>query len=428
MPDRKPGFTPLSARSEKPLRPKEVVKVSSQPESGDLPVELPESAEKIYDVEIVYMALYDVGVDIDLEMAAEILPCRTETATLKKRDAPDSFTLPKPLIVEIGSTPGPIDTASCADPVPRAGLSAIAKLFDEGVICVELRRRVSTTLRGLHGMERSSFETCGVRTTVTRFVETKARSIAEHIVEAIGREGYESDILHESEHYVAYRFFGIESDPETFFELNRSMIATLLTGEPPGAPLHVRQLWRTLNNPFSYLTNDFALFDMDRCLIIDPSNDYEDLLLIIEHANYQLLELRALDRLLDRWLEESERDLRMLYIGSHRRKRTNALQRKFADMQALRIEALFILENLENSSKIIGDYFFGQIYEHLCSIFNTAGWKWSIERRLDVLQDIFEIVRGDISEQRTMVLEIIFIIVCIVFPIIQIVQVMLTTR
>lgn len=118
----------------------------------------------------------------------------------------------------------------------------------------------------------------------------------------------------------------------------------------------------------------------------------------------------------------------MLYIGSHRRKRTNALQRKFADMQALRIEALFILENLENSSKIIGDYFFGQIYEHLCSIFNTAGWKWSIERRLDVLQDIFEIVRGDISEQRTMVLEIIFIIVCIVFPIIQIVQVMLTTR
>jgi len=31
--------------------------------------------------------------------------------------------------------------------------------------------------------------------------------------------------------------------------------------------------------------NDQAVFDFDRCIIIDPSRDYEDVLVIAEHAN-----------------------------------------------------------------------------------------------------------------------------------------------
>ena len=43
------------------------------------------------------------------------------------------------------------------------------------------------------------------------------------------------------------------------------------------------------------------------------------------------------------------------------------------------------LENLDNSSKIIGDYFLGLIYERLCSIFNTESWKVSVGKRLDAV-------------------------------------------
>ena len=98
---------------------------------------------------------------------------------------------------------------------------------------------------------------------------------------------------------------------------------------------------------------------------------------------------------------------------------------KLAHIQALRFDALFILENLENSSKIIGDYYLGQIYARLCEIFNTEGWKWSVERRLDALQDVYDMVKSDAGEKRMVALEVTFIIVCIIFPIIQIVQVMI---
>ncbi len=95
---------------------------------------------------------------------------------------------------------------------------------------------------------------------------------------------------------------------------------------------------------------------------------------------------------------------------------------KFARIQSLRFEALFILENLENSSKIIGDYYLGQIYDRLCAIFNTDGWSRSVERRLDVLSSVYDMAKTDAAERKMLLLEIVFIVVCVVFPALQIWQ------
>jgi hypothetical protein len=149
--------------------------------------------------------------------------------------------------------------------------------------------------------------------------------------------------------------------------------------------------------------------------------------MMAEHANYRLIELRELDFLLDKWLGEAEQDIRRLYIsGRKRRFSDRGLRLKLAQIQSLRFDALFTLENLDNSSKIIGDYFLGSIYHRLCEIFNTDEWKVSIERRLNALQNIYELLKNDTTEQRMMTLELVFIAVCIIFPILQILQVMIT--
>jgi len=148
--------------------------------------------------------------------------------------------------------------------------------------------------------------------------------------------------------------------------------------------------------------------------------------MMAEHANYRLIELRELDFLLDEWLGEAERDIRRLYFSSRRKRSSErALRLKLAQIQGLRFDALFTLENLDNSSKIIGDYFLGSIYHRLCEIFNTDEWKFSVERRLNALQNIYELLKSDTTEQRMMTLEMVFIAVCIIFPILQILQVML---
>ena len=78
---------------------------------------------------------------------------------------------------------------------------------------------------------------------------------------------------------------------EESFGFSHSMI--LLAGEEPGV-LHDSQVKQILEKPHSYRKNDLAIFDFDRCIIIDPSRDYEDVLLIAEHANYRLIEERLI--------------------------------------------------------------------------------------------------------------------------------------
>jgi|GEM_PF-221711 len=370
-------------------------------------------------VEIVHMYLYDIGRSIDLKKVAALIPAQTDMGFVKRRDTPASLTLPKPLILQVGEH-------ECQDLGGFDCFSARIKIYDEGAVTVVVRVKARIPFGELHHIKDRAIVIGGEAQSITSFAEKSARRLIEGIRLAV-TEPHDFDEM-DRERYTAYCILDCVGDPGDFLQRNRDYAAALLIDEDPSSKLHESQILATLGKPFSYHQRDLAVFDLDRCLIIDSEADYEDLLLIVEHANYQLLELRVLDKLLDIWLDEAEDDVRLLYRpGSPRRRgEGRAAKVKLAKIQALRFESLFILENLENSSKIIGDYYLGQIYDRLCSIFNTDGWKWSVERRLDTLQDVYDMVKSDSGEQRMVALEIIFIVVCIIFPVVQIVQVMLT--
>jgi hypothetical protein len=372
-------------------------------------------------VESVFFYLYDVGRSVDLIKVADLLPAHPDIGIAKRRDTPASLTLPTPLILELGEP-------ECSDLGGLECLSSQAKIYEEGVVTVVVRTKARLPMSQLHGLKEWRVESLGRSLSLVEYAEECFRRLYAALTPAVSepREIYEMD----RESYLAYCFLECGEDPARFIERNRDYCATLLIGEEPSTGLHESQIGATLGMPFSYREGDLAVFDLDSCIIIDPRGDYEDLLLIAEHANYQLLELRVLDNLLDTWLDEAEDVIRLMSSGG--RRMSNRLIRgrgkamvKVAHIQALRFDALFILENLENSSKIIGDYYLGQIYSRLCGIFNTDGWKWSVERRLDTLQDVYDMVKSDAGESRMIALEVTFIIVCIIFPIIQIIQVMI---
>ncbi len=385
---------------------------------------LPAARGPLLKVEYIRFVLFDVGRAIDLKKAASVLPGRVDGRAVKRRNTPASLALPKTLCVSLEK-----DAFGAPAPAGYSGAEATAKLFDEGVISLSVRIRMDARLSELHALERRPFLLGGRERTVDEFIRERFRDLHARLGPAITPDelGLEEP---ERETYTAYCIsdWG-RSSPDAFVDRNRRGIAALLEGEPEDTEFHDSQVRKTLGNPFSYGAQDLAIFDLDHCVILDGSRDWEDVLIMAENANYQLLELRVLDRLLDRWLEEAEHDLRAFYSPNRgkkgRKARIRALPVKSARLQSLRLEALFILENLENSAKIIGDYFLGQIYVHLGRIFSTEGWTRSVERRLDALQDVYEIVKSDKNERTMIVLEIIFIVVCIAFPILQIVQVML---
>jgi len=399
---RKAAAPPKAAAPRKANRratPQKVGRKRREPTSDSAEVHLFES---------IRYQIYDVGRGIDLKKVAALIPAHDDLDIIKRRDTPSSIRLPKPLVLRLGE-------AGCIDSSAFECFSAYAKIYDEGVVTVAVRVKARLPFGELHLLKNRTIVDEGEARSLESFSKESFARVLAAIMPAIDAPHGHCDC----ETYTAFCLLDCAEDPASFLARNRDYAAALLIGEDSDSQLHETQIAATLGESFSYHKGDLAVFDMDRCLIIDSAADFEDLLLMVEHANYQLLELRVLDRLLDTWLDEAEEDIRRVYSEHPGRKRARgSVKNKFAHIQALRFDALFILENLENSSKIIGDYYLGQIYGKLCGIFNTEGWKWSVERRLDALQSVYEMVKSDAGERRMLLLEIVFIVVCII-PIVQ---------
>jgi hypothetical protein len=374
-----------------------------------------EASDQELSVEIVHIYVYDIGRSVDLKKAASIIPAYPDIGFGKRRDTPTSLTLPRPLVLNL-------NTDEC-DSCNFDTFSAQAKIYDDGALTLMIRYRTKSKFENLAAAADLSIRDVSNSDSIENYATSSFQMVFNAIKEAVSR--YKEIQEFDRETYTAFCVLDFPGeDPYAFLEANRENAAALLAGEEQGM-LHESQIADILAKPFSYRRNDLAIFDMDRCLIIDPAHDYEDVLIIAEHANYRLIELRALDTLLDKWLDVAEQDIRKIYLSGGKSKYgAGALRLKLAQIQSLRFDALFTLENLDNSSKIIGDYFLGLIYERLCSIFNTDGWKVSVERRLNALQDVYELLKNDTGERRMMTLELIFIGVCIIFPLFQILQVM----
>lgn len=367
-------------------------------------------------VEIVHLYTYDIGRAIDLKKVASLVPAHHDIGFAKRRDTPVSLTLPKPMVLSINTDEC---DSKCFDKI-----SAQAKIYEDGAVTIIVRYRTMSRFEDLPKKADILIRDSSNAESIEQFAESSFKMVHEALRSAVS--GYKDLAEDDREAYTAFCLLECPGgDPQAFIEANKDVAASLLSGEPVGM-LHMSQIEQILSKPFSYRKDDIAIFDLERCLIIDPLADYDDVIMMAEHANYRLLELRELDFLLDKWLSEAESDIRRLYLsGTHRRSGDRALRLKLAQVQSLRFDALFTLENLDNSSKIIGDYFLGSIYHRLCEIFNTDEWKISIERRLNALQNIYELLKNDTTEQRMMTLEMVFIAVCIIFPILQILQVML---
>jgi hypothetical protein len=367
-------------------------------------------------VEIIHLYTYDIGRAIDLKKVASLVPAHHDMEFAKRRDTPVSLTLPKPLVLSISTDEC---DSKCFDK-----FSAQAKIYEDGAVTLIVRYKTMSRFEDLPQKANMLIRDISNANSIEQFAESSFKMVHEALRTAVA--GYKELTKNDRETYTAFCLLECPGgNPQAFIDANKDIAASLLSGEPAGT-LHMSQIEQILNKPFSYRKDDIAIFDLERCLIIDPAADYDDVIMMAEHANYRLIELRELDFLLDKWLGEAEQDIRRLYLSGNRRKFSDrTLRLKLAQIQSLRFDALFTLENLDNSSKIIGDYFLGSIYHRLCEIFNTDEWKISIERRLNALQNIYELVKNDSTEQRMITLELVFIAVCIIFPILQILQVML---
>ncbi|MFX1574085.1 MAG: hypothetical protein ACFFB0_15180 [Promethearchaeota archaeon] len=347
--------------------------------------------------EIIFLRLLDVGKSINLRELASIFPRITDKRIIKTKDTPSYLDFPKPVTIELKQ-----DISLKEDFI--RDMKFLVKIYEDGVISLIGRLKfMNLPLGELHKVKKIKFFTQDGEFDINKFLKFHSSKIYAQIKKFIDEENY----IFDSSHYEKYTLFCLTDkieNPNEFLEKNKNYFAALLMGENPSLNLHLKQVNNTLENSFSFLENDLVIFDFDRCLIIDPNCDYDDILLITEIANYQLLELRVLDYLLDKRLTLAEADIQVIYFKN--RGILKRLKKRVGNLLRLRHDLTFLLENIENVSKLIGDYYLSQIYKSLSNLFQLKQWSNSIRHRIETLGDIYNIAQTNINEKFLLYLEI----------------------
>ncbi|MFW9896660.1 MAG: hypothetical protein ACFFD7_12715 [Candidatus Thorarchaeota archaeon] len=351
----------------------------------------------ILDGEVIFFRLTDVGRSIDLRKVARIIPAIPDKNIIKTKNTPSYVDFPEPLIIEITQ-------AISTELKSFHDIIIYIKVYSDGVISLMARLLFTDFPHNkLHTIKKIKFKTVEGEFQINNFLKFHHDKILNQIRDYIEEEGY---IFGDTE-YEKYTIFCLTkgiSNPKEFVQKEGNYFSALLNGENPNSELSQSQIKKTLDHTFSFLKNDLAIFDFERAIIIDQNSDYEDILLATEIANYQLLELRTLDKLLDRSLAIAEEDIRNFYFKSRRFFRR--IKRKVGRLIRLHYDLLFLLENIENVSKLIGDYYLAQIYRHIAELFQLKQWSDSIRHRLETLEDIYNITQSNSNERFLLLVEI----------------------
>lgn len=187
---------------------------------------------------------------------------------------------------------------------------------------------------------------------------------------------------------------------------DRVDIPALILGEPE-IKLAVQTRQTIAANTYAYSADDLAVIDWNSALIYDPKGATE-VADVIEFALTHLMEFRYFDDLLDVRMEQLYQalELRRPFI-------LRGYNRLAREANELFLEFREYVERVENSVKFVGDPFLATIFGAAAARFDLRKWEESLERKLDALARISELLQGEVNVVRSHFLEIVIILLIV---------------
>ena len=375
------------------------------------PVTLPTGAlsdVRVDGVAIVYR-LFDVGFEIDLPRAADLLASSAPARVRPIRGEAQAIQIANPPIaVILGSEPVDVPGA-----IGDAEVSA--HIFDFGGVSLRL------SIRATPGLAWSEFSAFGnavdVGMDLSPVFERHLRALLDRIAPTITRPA----IAPITEDYVVFRINAVRGvdgttphegvgagdgplSPATWGD--EDLIPLLLNER---RPLSARARHELLPHRFSYYTDDLTILTWDNALVVEPSPGDTDVQYILEFANAQLLELRVYDAVLDA-------ELPAMYdrIASARPRRQLALlQRRFAallsELQALVADSTELVERVDSALKVTDDVYLARIYTAALDIFRGREWRAGIDRKLAIIRETYAMLNDESQAARAEALEVLIV-------------------
>jgi hypothetical protein len=157
-----------------------------------------------------------------------------------------------------------------------------------------------------------------------------------------------------------------------------------------------------------YGTEDLFIPDWGAAILVDREGDSDETLQAIEFANLQLLEYRHIERRIDAILTQADDLLRGLSRSRLPLWRSHG--RALQVLGELKVEASGLFERTGQALKLVGDQYLARVYRLLATRFHLPEWEKSIQRKLEVLEGIYQVIAQQSSHFRSEFLEVIIIL------------------
>ncbi|HMF33325.1 MAG TPA: hypothetical protein VKK79_18005 [Candidatus Lokiarchaeia archaeon] len=367
--------------------------------------------------EIVVININDVGENMDLEKVRELIApisaVPIEENVLGK-NTPADIVLPTSIRAETDQISFPDN-----DAFPQITINV--RFFEMGVVALICQITChNADWETIYRSYPNGIPIPEGETSLFNWLEKRFLQILERVQPAISDKIFNNHPKYEQYTILCISDIDVHPTIDDFITTHRLDIAGFLIWDPNPERLHESQIQDALKDSFAYTTSDYAIFDYDRAVVIDLNRDYMDIIFICELANLELLELRTLDVLLDSALEKAEIDINRIYTPSLMR--GGNWEQKIRQLAQYRTSLVWISEEISNASKFIGDFFLGQIYEHITRMYELNRWQDSVKRKMQFIQELYQKAQADRQERRLYRLELLMTYLFIAEVVIVILQ------
>lgn len=341
---------------------------------------------------IIYR-VFDIGQDVNLEEVqkkyqAQKTPQRFRLSTSSRamiiNNAPLSLNLEESKYEFIGN---------------QIGVEVAAKIWHFGALSISLQLQIPSDFSWEKLIELSVFLENDQRIQQIAIAQSK------QILQSIDPSRLAGMNWETFEDYNLYFFKHLEGAEENALGIFQKFDVAGLVLSQQSEKLSDQVKKAIHDSAMQFAQNDLAILNWDSALIIEPSGSM-DIPDVIEFALCQLLEMRYYDDLLDDKLAS-------LYTALDNRQWSlweNTAERLSKDAARKYLEVSETIENVENSMKVVGDFYYSQIFRAALNRFRFNDWRDSVDNKLDNLATISNLLTRNINERRSHLLEIVIIV------------------
>jgi len=348
---------------------------------------------------ILLYRVFDIAEEIDLTRAEALF--KADGTRLKFTLSPRQVVIMRnaPVTFSLGES-----EITVHDRVYKA--EVFAKIWDYGVLSILFQIPIES------GTHWDQLVDLGAKIEIDTSVDGAARNRAQEIIGMIRPSLRDPHEWHEIEDYVIYFFEDIEGVHRARELLDQADIAKLILAETQGNLSASSKNGIVDEGTYQYAENDLTVIDWNSAIVIEPSGKKE-VPEVIEFVLTHMMEMRYYDGLLDQklgTLYDAIEESRSRFLSN----RFGLLSR---EASARYIEFSEFIERVDNSFKVVGDFYLAKIFRGAGEQFRIPEWEANISRKINIFSNLSELLQGEVNAARSLWLEV-TIVVLILFELV----------